>query len=100
METRGGKRRFEMLEPIENDIIDVENEISETAGNVNDPKRRKTVPRILDGEFFSITSEIIEADGKVKVVAKCKICQEEKRGVISSTGNFIKHYQLKHDGIE
>lgn len=101
METRGNKRRLELLEPSEEDAneIDTTDIDSDNSAASNETKRKKTIPRILDGEFFTIVSEITKSDGKIKIVAKCKICQEEKQGCTSSTGNFLKHYQLKHSSM-
>lgn len=55
-------------------------------------KRAKTkTPRILDGTFYSIKSV-----DKGIVCAHCLECGELRKGNISSTGNFISHYKLKH----
>lgn len=54
-------------------------------------KKRKTLPKILDGKYFAVDSN---NDGKL--LAKCTECNEMKKGYISSTGNFINHYKSKH----
>lgn len=56
-----------------------------------DPKRKKIVPRALDGTFFEIVKECGE-----KIEAKCKQCDEIKKGSIKSTGNFLNHYKARH----
>lgn len=55
------------------------------------PKKAKKVPKIFDGKFFTITKQSDE-----QIDAKCSACEEVKRGKISSTGNFLTHFKLKH----
>lgn len=64
----------------------------ESSGTQNAKKRKKT-PKILDGKYFEIVSSV-DVDGNL--TAKCTICDEEKKGNIASTGNFLKHFNLKH----
>lgn len=59
--------------------------------NVPEPKKKKVVPRALDGIFFEIVNECGE-----KIEAKCKQCEEIKKGNIKSTGNFLNHYKTRH----
>lgn len=54
-------------------------------------KKRKKNPSILNGKFYTIVSE-----NYTGIEAKCTLCGEIKKGHISSTGNFISHYKLKH----
>lgn len=54
-------------------------------------KKRKFLPKILDGTFFIVTSQ----DGDT-VEAKCIECNETKKGNTKSTGNFIVHYKKVH----
>lgn len=55
-------------------------------------KRRKTrIPLILDGKYFSIESNI---DGNI--IARCTECNEQKKGSLTSTGNFKSHFRMKH----
>lgn len=55
-------------------------------------KKAKKVPKILDGTYFSITSR----NDDDHVEARCSECDEVKKGKLSSTGNYITHYRLKH----
>lgn len=72
------------------DILTIEENNNDREQNA--PKRAKTsVPRILDGKYFTIDSI-----DKGKVVAKCTKCGETKRGHLTSTGNFKSHYKIKH----
>lgn len=57
-------------------------------------KRQKTYSRIFDGEYYKVQRE---AGGNIE--AECTQCLEIKRGNISSTGNFISHYKMKHKSI-
>lgn len=56
-----------------------------------EPKKKKTIPRILNGTFYEIISESGD-----KVEAKCNECFQIKKGSFKSTGNFIVHYKNKH----
>lgn len=47
-------------------------------------------------KFFDGTYYIIKSDENGGIVAECTQCHEIKRGHITSTGNFITHYKLKH----
>lgn len=71
-------------------FVDQSNE-SDSLTKVPEPKRKKVVPRALDGIFFEIVKECGE-----KIEAKCKQCEEIKKGNIKSTGNFLNHYKTKH----
>lgn len=53
--------------------------------------RIESVPRILDGKFYTIESNVDE-----KITAKCIQCGEIKKGNRTSTGNFINHYRSRH----
>lgn len=60
--------------------------------NIQSAKRAKlSLPRILDGKFFSVDSHV---EGKIE--ARCTECNEVKKGQITSTGNFKNHYRIKH----
>lgn len=54
-------------------------------------KAKLSLPRILDGKFFSVDLHI---EGKIE--ARCTECNEVKKGHITSTGNFKNHYRIKH----
>lgn len=56
-------------------------------------KKPRKIPKIFDGKFFEIEKNI-DTDGNVQ--AKCTSCNETKKGNISSTGNYLKHYEKKH----
>lgn len=66
---------------------------SSSNGNEQLPpaKKLKKVPKIFDGKFFTITRETSE-----QIDARCSACEEVKKGKITSTGNFLTHYRLKH----
>lgn len=51
------------------------------------------MPKIFDGKFYELLNSI-DASGNIN--AKCTACDEIRKGNVSSTGNFMKHYQLKH----
>lgn len=72
-------------------LIDNESDSTENIGAEPPPKKRKQIPRILDGKHFSIVSQVGE-----KIVARCMECDETKKGQLTSTGNFINHYRTKH----
>lgn len=77
-------------EIIENDEIVQNDEHLEPA-----TKRAKiTIPRILDGKYFSIISNI-----NGNIVARCTECNEQKKGSVTSTGNFKSHFRIKHSEI-
>lgn len=91
MNARGQKRRS----PVEQEIITVEHndENSESDDFVNAPKRIKiTIPRILDGTFFTIEKNI---NGSVE--ARCVECRKIIKGCLTSTGNFKKHITKIHN---
>lgn len=52
----------------------------------------KLLPKILDGNFFSVTKRT--EDGKVETV--CNQCGKIRKGSVTSTGNFISHYRTSH----
>lgn len=52
------------------------------------------IPRILDGKYFSIVSNI-----NGNITARCTVCNEEKKGSLTSTGNFKSHFRIKHMAI-
>lgn len=56
-------------------------------------KKAKKIPKILDGKYFDVES--IDTAGKLK--AKCMTCNEIKSGKITSTGNYLKHYETRHE---
>lgn len=66
---------------------------SELVPDVEPPpsKKAKKYPKIFDGKYYSIRSDI---DGYIDAV--CIICHEVKKGNYLSTGNFFSHYKLKH----
>lgn len=45
----------------------------------------------MDGTYFTILTNL---EGKIE--AKCNNCKEIKKGVMSSTGNYLAHYKAKH----
>lgn len=61
------------------------------------PKRmKKACPKLLDGHFFTLETNIESENFDGKIIAKCNECKETKKGLISSTGNFLSHYRTKH----
>lgn len=52
------------------------------------PKKKKKLPKILDGNFYTVTSS---TDGKIE--AKCIECNKIVKGSNASTGNFKIHYK-------
>lgn len=58
-------------------------------------KKRKSLPKILDGTFYS-TKENDKQNEDGKIDAICTECNEPKKGHIASTGNFKMHYKMKH----
>lgn len=63
-------------------------------GSETEPVTKKTkakIPKILDGTFYTIESNI---DGKI--VAVCNECREKRKGDVWSTGNYKSHYKTKH----
>lgn len=62
---------------------------SDSQGNAN--KRIKADPKILDGTYY-----VVEGRDGTNVKAICMECQSAKRGSVNGTGNFTKHYRLKH----
>lgn len=102
-ETRGQKRLRDYfateITAAENGMN--ENLASESEINQNDQaennlskKRRLNIPRLLDGTFFSI----VKTEGS-KIVAKCSNCGKERKGEITSTGNFMDHIKKWHPGL-
>lgn len=115
METRNGKRLREYCEsdlagtgieciyfqPLQfaeiilviydgNFLLDLD--LTDTATSTHQTtKKPKKIPKIFDGKFF-----VIESNQDDNIKARCTQCNEVKSGQISSTGNFIKHYQSKH----
>lgn len=93
METRSGKRL------LDDEIIDISNENIENNADIENNENRAakryktTVPRILDGKFFVIESNVNE-----KILARCirPDCRKQIKGMLSSTGNFKSHYRVKH----
>lgn len=73
----------------------LENPVSSNLQNesVQNAKKTRKTPKILNGTYFEIESSV-GVDGNL--LAKCTICNEVKKGNISSTGNFLKHFQTKH----
>lgn len=57
-------------------------------------KPKKELPKIFDGKYF-----VVEAtnDNTGNIEARCTMCNEAKKGNISSTGNFLSHYKKKHE---
>lgn len=71
------------------DSLDADNE-----SDSNQPaKSPKKIPKILDGKYFEVNGSI---DVKGNVQVKCLTCDDIKRGNVSSTGNFFKHYEKVH----
>lgn len=60
---------------------------------IQEPKKAKKIPKMLDGTFYELFGDV-DANGNLN--GKCTICNDIRKGNISSTGNFIKHYELKH----
>lgn len=54
-------------------------------------KKKRSTPRILDGTFYQVES--IDGDN---VVAKCKECDQSRKGSLKSTGNFLSHFRSAH----
>lgn len=49
------------------------------------------MPKLLDGKYFTIVSH-----DQTKVEAKCKTCNQTRKGDTRSTGNFMEHIRTKH----
>lgn len=62
---------------------------SDSQENAN--KRIKADPKILDGTYY-----VVECREGTNVKAICTKCNSAKRGSVNGTGNFTKHYRLKH----
>lgn len=102
METRGRKRQHEAGS--NDDTVEVivhEESLDVNLNSVNDEtqnptKRRKMTsdPRILDNKYFVI----VKREGE-NVVVRCTECNELKKGSITSTGNFLKHYRTRHGAM-
>lgn len=69
--------------------IDVLDENDQQEGKKS---KTATIPRILDGKYFTIVSNV---DSKIE--AKCTQCHKKIKGQISSTGNFKLHYRTVHN---
>lgn len=52
------------------------------------------MPNMFDGKFY--TGKMDE-NGNIKAI--CTVCNETKRGHISSTSNFIKHFKQNPDKL-
>lgn len=48
---------------------------------------------MFDGKYFIVESQ---DNNTGSIEARCTACNETKKGNISSTGNFLSHYQKKH----
>lgn len=105
MSTRVQKRLREYLlteENIDNNENNENNEIDQNESEENDfdenpnkKQRNISIPKLLDGTFYAIVSR----DG-MKVVARCLKCGKERKGDISSTGNFMEHIKKSHPDIK
>lgn len=81
---------------LQNEFIISTAEQSDCSINLRPQKKKRTcIPRILDGTFYCIESNI-----NGKITAKCCECSELKKGDISSTGNFLNHYRAKHSTLQ
>lgn len=101
IETRSRKRLYSELigsdtELNENNVNEnIDSIVSVLATEFNDQIQNKSsVPRILDGIFFSIVS-----NDNGNIVARCVNCYENRKGNLKSTGNFKSHYRLKHSNL-
>lgn len=77
-------------------LIYVENVVSTDDGaqtESSEPPKKKTkkVPKVLDGTYYTIESNI---DGKID--AKCTECGKILKGDLGSTGNYKSHYLRLH----
>lgn len=54
-------------------------------------KIKAKIPKILDGTFYTIETNV-----NGKVVAVCVECKEKRRGDVWSTGNYKSHYKTSH----
>lgn len=112
MFTRGNKRIRDYLESNESDtqngigyfpflrnlftvfvtqfFISLDEQCSETNSEPS-VKKHKSLPKILDGKYF-----VLESEENGKLIVTCTVCNEQKKGNASSTGNFLKHYRKKH----
>lgn len=76
-----------------NDIFNFNsNIIKELFISKNIAKRSKSIPRLLDGKYFSI---IKEKDG-TKIDVVCNLCGSIRKGDLKSTGNFMDHINKSH----
>lgn len=91
MNTRGRKRAHHELGLDDDDENIDRNNLEENSVGA---KRSKTIPRILDGTFFSIVS-----NNEGKIEAECTQCKEIRKGILSTTGNFKSHYRNKHSSM-
>lgn len=83
------KRRLEISAEVIDIIDDTTNDSGQKA-----KKQKLSLPRILDGNFFSVVSHV---EGKID--ARCTECEKPIKGHITSTGNFKNHYRIKHASI-
>lgn len=56
-------------------------------------KEQRNIPFIFNGNFFRI-KQIYENSNRVE--AFCKFCNNEYRGTLSSTTNFLNHLRRTH----
>lgn len=65
--------------------------VENNAETLSPPRKKKKLPKILDGKIF----EIVSIDDEERVEAKCMECLEIRKGNAKSTENFKTHYK-KH----
>lgn len=104
--TRGRRRLLDYVGATDGEQSNDETEINtQQTNNENVPNTQSTVdpaakrvktkiPRILDGQFFSIQSNV---NGSID--ARCLECSKIFKGNLSSTGNFRKHYERSHSNV-
>lgn len=64
---------------------------SDVATDTQATKKPKIIPKIFNGKFYVIENE---TNGSIK--ARCTECNSIIKGQLTSTGNFIKHYHIRH----
>lgn len=70
---------------------------NDQAGNeVPVVKKKKKIPRILDGTFYVVEQH--QENGQIK--AKCQECGDIRKGNITSTGNFKTHYKTHPEKLK
>lgn len=57
----------------------------------NEPAKKKRIPKILDGKYFTVVRE----RGK-NLDAVCMTCKKECSGSYNGTRNFADHYSRVH----